>query len=214
MSGDMPLALLDMVNSVLGGESRAEWEEEYLNLEVCNFDSRKRACGLWKQSGWVSKRVALAAACRAKAERALQYAPPPAQATAAQTMALSLEQPLTVEATPMQEVIDNTAMPVNPDQSGEHAAEFTPNAALTDTIVPIRELTIDTDAETVIPSPTRRASVSDASPPREISPRSRNSQLLNKCHVSDCQCVSELEDSTATVQLEFEGLLCQAMPKL
>ena len=86
-------------------------------------------------------------------------------------MAMSLEQPLPVEAAPMQEVIENTAMPVTPDQSGEHAAELTPNAALAD---PIRELTIDTDAESVVPSPTRRASVSDASPPREISPRSRN----------------------------------------
>ena len=37
MSGDMPLALLDMVNSVLGAESRAEWEEECLNLEVGQF---------------------------------------------------------------------------------------------------------------------------------------------------------------------------------
>ena len=82
-----------------------------------------------------------------------------------------VEQPLTVEATPMQGVIDNIAMPVIPDQSGEQLAELTPDAALTD---PIGELTIDTDAETAIPSPIKRAAVSDASPPRVISPRSRN----------------------------------------
>ena len=136
-------------------------EEECLNLEVCNFEAWKRACGLWKQSGWVSKRVALAAACRTEAERALQYAPPPAQSTAAPIMAMSPEQLLTVEATPKQGIIDNTAMPVNPNQSGEHPAKLTPNAALTDPIGSV-------------PSPTRRATVSDASPPRETSPRSRN----------------------------------------
>ena len=86
-------------------------------------------------------------------------------------MAMSLVQPLTVEATPMQGVTDNAAMSANPDQSGEHAAKLTPNAALTD---PIGELTIDTDVETAIPSPMRPASLSDASALREISPRSRN----------------------------------------
>ena len=86
-------------------------------------------------------------------------------------MAMSLGQPLTVEATPMLGVSDNAAMPANPDQSGKHAVELTPNEALTD---PIGELTIDTDAETASPSPIRRASVSDGSTPREISPRSRN----------------------------------------
>ena len=99
------------------------------------------------------------------------YAPPPAQSTAAPTMAMSLEQPLTVAATPIEGVTDNAAMPANTDQSGEHAAKPTPNEALTD---PIGELTIVTDAETTIPSPVRRAFVSDASPPREVSPRSRN----------------------------------------
>ena len=68
-------------------------------------------------------------------------------------------------------------MPVTPDQSGEHAAELTPNAALVD---PIGELTIDTDAETVVPSPARRASVSDASPPRAISPRNRNKSAAQR----------------------------------
>ena len=66
-------------------------------------------------------------------------------------------------------------MPVTLSPSGEHAAELTPNAALAD---PIGELTIDTDAETVVPSPTRRVSLSDASPPREITPRSRNMSAI------------------------------------
>ena len=95
------------MNSILGGKSRAEWEEERLNLEADIFEAWKRTCGLWRQSGWFSKRVALAAACRAEAERAMPYAPSPAQSTAAPTMAMSLEQPLTVEATPMQETTPN-----------------------------------------------------------------------------------------------------------
>ena len=136
MSGDMPLILLDVVNSVLGGDLRAEWEEECLNLEVCNFE-------IWK-------RVTPAAPCRTVAERAQRYAPQPSESTAAPAMAMSLEQTLTVEAAPEEEVAEDTAMLVTPDQSGEHAAELTPNAALVD---PIGELTIDTDAETVVPSP-------------------------------------------------------------
>ena len=71
----------------------------------------------------------------------------------------------------MEEVTESTAMHVTPDQAGEHATELRPNAALVDQI---GELTIDTDVETIVPYPTRRASVSDGSPPREISPRSRN----------------------------------------
>ena len=38
MSGDMPLVLHDIVNSVPGPELRAEWEDECLNLELSNFD--------------------------------------------------------------------------------------------------------------------------------------------------------------------------------
>ena len=90
-------------------------------------------------------------------------------------MAMSLEQPLTVEAAPVEEAAEDTAIPVNRDQSGEHAAELTPNAVLVDSI---GELTIDTDEDTVVPSPSRRAYVSDASPPREISLRSRNKSAV------------------------------------
>ena len=92
-------------------------------------------------------------------------------------MAMSLEQPLAVDAGPVEAEVaeDETAMPVTPSPSGEHAAELTPNVELAE---PIGELTIDTYAETVVPSPSKRASVSDASPPREISPRSRNKSVI------------------------------------
>ena len=173
----MPLPLLDIVNQVLGAEMRAEWDEECLNLEVSNFEVWKRACALWKQSGWISKRVALAADHRAEEERAAWYAQQISQAAAPPTMAMSLVQPRTVNAAPMEADVteDETAMPVTPSPSGEHATELTPRVELAE---PIGELTIDTDAETVVPSPARRASVSDASPPREISPRSRNKSAI------------------------------------
>ena len=171
MSGDMPLVQLDVVNSVLGPELRAEWYEECLSLEISIFETWKRAYGLWKQAGWVSKRVALAATSRAGAEGSRNFAPPP-QPNPTPTMAMSLEQPLTVEAAPADEVRENAAMLVIPDQSGEHAAELTPNAALVD---PIGGLTIDTDTDTNVPSPTRRAaSTSEASPSTEVSPRIRH----------------------------------------
>ena len=69
-------------------------------------------------------------------------------------MAMSLEQPLTVDAEPVEAEVaeDETAMHVTPSPSGEHAAELTPNVELAE---PIGELTIDTDAETVVPSPSR-----------------------------------------------------------
>ena len=137
----------------------------------------KKACTLWRQTGWVSKRVALAANQRSEKERAAQYPPQMSQTAAAATMAMSLEQPLTVDATPAEEEVteDETAMPVTPSPSGEHAAELTPNVELAD---PIGDFTIDTDAETVVPSPATRVSVSDASPRREISPRSRNKSAI------------------------------------
>ena len=70
ISGDMPMALLDMVNQDLGEETRAEWDEECLNLEVSNFEVWRQAYTLWRQTGWISKRVALAANHRAEEERA------------------------------------------------------------------------------------------------------------------------------------------------
>ena len=167
MSGDMPLVLLNIVNSVLGPELRAKWSA------ISKYG--KELAGSGSNLVWYPNLWQLAAATRADTERAQKYAPQPSQSTAAPTMAMSLEQPLTVKAAPVEEVAEDTAMPVTIDQSGEHAAELTPNAVLVD---PIGELTVDTDAETVVPSPSRRASVRDASPPREISPRSRNKSAV------------------------------------
>ena len=81
----------------------------------------------------------------------------------------------TVEAPVEEETTEPSDPPVTPEQSGEHAAELTPNAALFD---PIGGLTIDTDTETLVPSPTRRASVGAATLPAEISPRSRHKSAL------------------------------------
>ena len=136
MSEDMPLPLLDMVNQVLGAEMRAEWDEECLNLEVSNFEVWKQACTLWRQTGWISKRVALAANHCAEEERAARYPPQISQITTAPSMAMSLEQPLTVDAAPVEaEVAENeTAMPVTLSPSGEHAAELIPNVELTEPI--------------------------------------------------------------------------------
>ena len=66
-------------------------------------------------------------------------------------------------------------MPVIPDQSGGHDAELTPNAALVD---PIGGLTIDTNTDTIVPSPTRGASTSETSPSTEVSPRSRHKTAI------------------------------------
>ena len=124
-----------------------------------------------------TKRVALAANHRAEEERAARYAPQISRTTAPIPMAMSLEQLVTVKAAPMEAEVakDETAVPVTPSPSGEHAAELTPTLELAE---PIGELTIDTDVETIVPSPARQTSVSDASPPREVSPRSRNKSAI------------------------------------
>ena len=71
MSGDLPLVLLDIVNSVLGTKLRAaESDDECLNIEIRNFQIGKRACGLWRQFERVPKRVTVAANSRSEAERA------------------------------------------------------------------------------------------------------------------------------------------------
>ena len=90
-------------------------------------------------------------------------------------MSMSLEQPLMVETPADEEFPEAATLPVTPEQSGEHAAELTLNAVLAD---PSGELTIDTDSETLVPSHTRRASVSIASPTAEVSPHSRHKSAL------------------------------------
>ena len=80
-----------------------------------------------------------------------------------------------VEAALVNEVRENAAMPVTPDQPGEHAAELTPNTAQLD---PIGGLTNDTDTDTIVQSPNRRASTSETSPSTEVSPRSRHKSAI------------------------------------
>ena len=60
MSGDMSIVQHDEINSVLGSTKQARWEEYCLELEVASFPKWKRACELWSQPGWISRRVALA----------------------------------------------------------------------------------------------------------------------------------------------------------
>ena len=88
---------------------------------------------------------------------------------------MSLEQPLTVEAAPVDEVRENAAMPVTPDQFGEHATELTPNTALADMIGGLK---VDTDTETIVPFPTRRSSTREASPSTEVQLRSRHKSAI------------------------------------
>ena len=93
MSGDMSIVLHDEINSVLGSEARAEWEGRCLELEIASLPKWKRACELWNQPSWVSKRVSLAVESRAesRAETARQQAFAPTML--APTMAMSLSQP-------------------------------------------------------------------------------------------------------------------------
>ena len=61
------------------------------------------------------------------------------------------------------------------EQSGKHAAEFTPNPAL---VEPIDGLTIDTDTKILVSLPRRRASVSDGTPAGQVSPHSRHKSTI------------------------------------
>ena len=164
---------------------------------MTNFETWKKACALWKQGGWISKRVALAAHHRAEEERVQRYAPTLSQSTTAPVMAMSLEQTLTVEAASLEsEVTVETAMSVAPSPCGEHTAELTLNSALAD---PIGQLTIDTEAEARVPSPARRVSTSDVPPHKENSPRSRNrSAVQGTMHL--CQYISEPEGSAKAIR--------------
>ena len=72
----MPLVLIDIVNSVLGPELRAEWDDECPNLQINSFEICKRAYGLWRQSGQVSKRVAVTANSRVETDRTRDLAQP------------------------------------------------------------------------------------------------------------------------------------------
>ena len=161
MSGDMQLVMHDVVNTVLGPEARAEWEELCLEIEIASFPHWKRACELWNQANWVSKRVALAVNSRADVARQQAFAP----AMPAPVMAMSLDQPVTI-ALPTH--IQDTE-PISPPiiqgstEGGHTTAELTPDLAL---IQPIADLnmpeTSNSEAMMTAMSPGRSASVSTA----------------------------------------------------
>ena len=98
--------------------------------------------------------MAFAATGQAEAERARALSPQPQNSVP--TMALSLEQPLTVGVpTEVAEPTEPANQKVTPGQSREHDADLTLNAAL---VEPIDGLTIDTDTidtDTWVSSPAR-----------------------------------------------------------
>ena len=166
--GDMSIVLHDEINSVLGPQARAEWEEYCLELEIASFPKWKQACELWSQPGWISKRISLAVESRAEVARQQAFAP----AMVAPTMAMSLDQPVTQPITidlptnilgpePVSPSSSQDSPQSSQPQTGEHAAELTPDAAL---VRPIAGLSLPedlSDPETVVTvvSPRRRASV-------------------------------------------------------
>ena len=140
ISGDMQLVMHNVVNSVLGPEARAEWEEHCIEMEIGSFPNWKRACELWNQLNWVSKRVTMAVESRAETARQQAFAP----ALPTPTMAMSLDQPETI-ALPTHilaaEPISHPTTQRSP--GGEHAAELTPDIAL---VQPSADLTIPESA--------------------------------------------------------------------
>ena len=158
MSGDMQLVMHDIVNTVLGPEARAEWEEQCLEIEIASFPNWKKACELWNQANWVSKRVARAVDSRARQQ-------PFAPAMPAPIMAMSLDQPVTI-ALP-NHILDTE--PISPPiiqgstEGGHTTLELTPDLTL---IQPSADLnmpeTSNSEATMTAMCPRRRASVSTA----------------------------------------------------
>ena len=149
-------------------QARAEWEEYCLELEIASFPKWKQACELWSHPVWISKRISLAVESRAEVARQQAFAP----AMVAPTMAMSLDQPVTQPITidlptnilgpePVSPSSSQDSPQSSQPQTGEHAAELTPDAAL---VRPIAGLSLPedlSDPETVVTvvSPRRRASV-------------------------------------------------------
>ena len=177
MSGDMSIVQHDEINSVLGSTERARWEEYCLELEIASFPKWKRACELWSQSGWISRRVALAVEGRAEIARQQAFAPTMLAPTMAMSLDRPISQPITInlpthdlEPDPVGPSSSRTSPQSSQQQSGEHTAELTPNAAL---VQPIAELSLPespSDSETVTTevSPRRRASVSTDNPEQNL----------------------------------------------
>ena len=169
MSGDKSIVQHDEINSVLGSAERAKWEEYCLELEVASFPKWNRACDLWSQPGWISRRVALAVESRADVARQQAFAPTMIAPTMAMSLDRPISQPITInlptdglEPEPVSPSSSRTIPQSSQPQSGEHAAELTPDAAL---VQPIAELTLPEDLSdpkmvVTVVSPRRRASVS------------------------------------------------------
>ena len=133
------------------------------------FPKWKRACELWSQPGWISRRVALAVESRAEMARQQAFAPTMLAPTMAMSLDRPISQPITInlpthnlEPESVSPSSSRTSPQSSQPQSGELAAELTPNAAL---VQPIAELSLPedlSDPETVVTvvSPRRRASVS------------------------------------------------------
>ena len=168
MSGDMSIVQHDEINSVLGPEARAEWEGHCFELEIASFPKWKRACELWSQPGWVSKRISLAVESRAELERQQAFAP----TMLAPTMAMSSNQPIdrpvtldlptqVLQPEPVSPPSTQTSPQSSQPQSGEHAAELTPDAVLVQSTAELSLPEDVSDSETVITviSPQRRASI-------------------------------------------------------
>ena len=165
----MSIVQHDEINSVLGSTERAKWEEYCLELEVASVPKWKRACELWSQPGWISRRVALAVESRAEVARQQAFAPTMLAPTMAMSLDRPISQPITInlpthvlEPEPVSPLSSRTSPQSSQPQSGEHAAELSPDAAL---VQPIAELSLPedlSDPETVVTvvSPRRRASVS------------------------------------------------------
>ena len=185
MSGDMSIVLHDEINSVLGSEARAEWEGRCLELEIANFPKWKRACELWNQPGWISKRVSLAVESRAETARQQAFAPTMLAPTMAMSRIRPSMRPITLDlptrvlnpepvSPPSSQASPQSSQP----QTGEHAAELTPNTIL---VQPIADLALPEDLSdsetvvTVVPAQ-RRASVAleDASNPGTFDDATKN----------------------------------------
>ena len=172
MSGDMSIVQHDEINSVLGPEARAEWDDQCLKLEIASFHKWKRACELWNQPGWISKRVSLAVESRAEIARRQAYAPTMMTISPDQPIAqpISIDLPTHILAPePVSPALSQASPQSSQPQTGEHAAELTPDSAL---VQPIAEMFLPGDvsedvsnSETVITviSPQRRASVASES---------------------------------------------------
>ena len=142
----MSIVQHDEINSVLGSTERTRWEEYCLELEIASFPKWKRACELWSQPGWISRRVALAVEGRAEIARQQAFAPTMLAPTMAMSLDRPISQPITInlpthnlEPEPVGPSSSRTSPQSLQQQSGEHAAELTPNAAL---VQPIAELSL------------------------------------------------------------------------